>query len=169
MPAAADGPRCATWSILWACRLIAFTRSIWISYPVAMPRTRSAPVFFACWATARIGGMLSPGCEYSAARKVSWKSSSRTATPFAQAAHSGLECFVMPKTVEPGVAGCVSACARAEMAGARVMDAAATAALSMMRLITISVTSGVTGTGSAATSAIFQASCSWRGRFSSLL
>ena len=26
----------------------------------------------ACWATARIGGMLSPGCEYSAARKVSW-------------------------------------------------------------------------------------------------
>ena len=35
------------------------------------------------------GGMLSPGWEYSAARKVSWKSSSRTATPLAQAAHSG--------------------------------------------------------------------------------
>jgi hypothetical protein len=27
MPAAADGPRCATWSILCLCRLIARTRS----------------------------------------------------------------------------------------------------------------------------------------------
>ena len=31
MPAAADGPRWATWSILCLCRLIARTRSIWIS------------------------------------------------------------------------------------------------------------------------------------------
>ena len=29
--AAADGPRCATWSILCLCRQIAFTRSTWIS------------------------------------------------------------------------------------------------------------------------------------------
>ena len=42
-----------------------------------------------CWATATSGGMLSPGWEYSAARNVSWKSNSRTATPLAQAAHSG--------------------------------------------------------------------------------
>ena len=35
----------------------------------ARARCPSAPT---CWATARIGGMLSPGCEYSAARKVSW-------------------------------------------------------------------------------------------------
>ena len=27
IPAAAEGPRWATWSILWACRQIAFTRS----------------------------------------------------------------------------------------------------------------------------------------------
>jgi hypothetical protein len=31
MPAAADGPRCATWSILCLCRLIVRTRSTWIS------------------------------------------------------------------------------------------------------------------------------------------
>ena len=39
----------------------------------------------------------------------------------------------------------------------------------MMRLMTISVTSSVTATGSAATTAILWASCSSRGRFSSLL
>ncbi|CPU66340.1 Uncharacterised protein [Mycobacteroides abscessus] len=31
MPAAADGPRCATWSILCRCRLIARTRATWTS------------------------------------------------------------------------------------------------------------------------------------------
>ena len=72
MPAAAEGPRWATWSILCLCSEIARTRSIWISYPVASPRTSAAPSLPTCWATARIGGMLSPGCEYSAARKVSW-------------------------------------------------------------------------------------------------
>ena len=55
-----------------------------------------------CCATARIGGMLSPGCEYSAARKVSWKSSSRTATPLAHAAHSGENVPSTPNTVAPG-------------------------------------------------------------------
>ena len=40
--------------------------------PVAMPRTSAARREPTCWATARIGGMLSPGCEYSAARNVSW-------------------------------------------------------------------------------------------------
>ena len=65
--AAADGPRWATWSILCACSEIAFTRSIWISYPVAMPRRTSRPVsprFAArCCATAMIGGMSRPGAS----------------------------------------------------------------------------------------------------------
>ena len=63
-------------------------------------RDRSRP---ACCATARIGGMLSPGCEYSAARKVSWKSSSRTATPLAHAAHSGEYVPPTPNTLAPGL------------------------------------------------------------------
>ena len=112
--------------------------------------------------------MLSPGWEYSAARKVSWKSSSRTATPLANAAHSGLERTVEPNTVAPGAYGCASACPRAATTGARLRDAVATDALSITRLMIMSVTSCVTATGSAATSAIFQASCSSRGRLSSL-
>ena len=47
----------------------------------------------------------------------------------------------------------------------RLEEAMATAALSMMRFTIISTTSGRTGTGSAATSAIFQAS--WSSRASS--
>jgi len=47
------------------------------------------------------------------------------------------------------------------------MEATATAALSMTRLTIISATSGSTATGSAATWATFQASCSSFGRFSS--
>ncbi|MGX1163703.1 hypothetical protein RKD54_004693 [Pseudarthrobacter sp. SLBN-100] len=59
--------------------------------------------------------------------------------------------------------------ARAATIGARFSDAMATEALSMIRLITISVTSGATSTGSAATTAILCANWSSRGRFSSLL
>ncbi|PQM49562.1 hypothetical protein C1Y40_00213 [Mycobacterium talmoniae] len=51
---------------------------------------------------------------------------------------------------------------------ARSTDAALTAALSMIRLITIASVSAGTATGSAATSAIFQASCSVRGKSSAL-
>ena len=48
--------------------------------------------------------MLSPGWEYSAARNVSLKSSSRTATQLAQAAHSGDTHArpAQPKTPAPG-------------------------------------------------------------------
>src|SRR5690606_7797183 len=73
-----------------------------------------------------------------------------------------------PTTVAPGRYGWASACARAATAGARVSDAVATAALSMTRLMIIAVTSSGTGTGSVASSAIFQASCSSRGRFAAL-
>ncbi|CPU66339.1 Uncharacterised protein [Mycobacteroides abscessus] len=114
--------------------------------------------------------MLSPGWEYSAARNVSWKSSSRTATPFAQAAHSGLVRVSRPQpnTVAPGVYGCASAWPRAATAGPRVRLAAATAALSMTRLTTMSTTSGVTSTGSVASSASFHASWSVRSSGSAL-
>jgi hypothetical protein len=57
----------------------------------------------------------------------------------------------------------------AALTGAREMDAAATAALSITRLMIMSTTSGSTATGSAATSAIFQASWSSRASGSSLL
>ena len=45
--------------------------------------------------------MLSPGWAKSAARKVSWKSSSRTAVPLAQAAHSAAGFRPRPSTVAP--------------------------------------------------------------------
>jgi hypothetical protein len=110
--------------------------------------------------------MLSPGWEYSAARNVSWKSSSRTATPLAHAAHSGLDVAsgARPNTVDPGRYGCARACERAATAGPRVRLAAATAALSITRLITMSVTSAVGSTVSVASSASFHAS--WSLRFS---
>ena len=63
-----------------------------------------------------------------------------------------------PKIVAPCACGCASACARAVMTGCRAIEAAATAALSMMRLPIISATSSSMRTGSAATDAIFQAS-----------
>jgi hypothetical protein len=63
-----------------------------------------------------------------------------------------------PNTVAPGLKGCAIACARALATGRRATEAAATAALSMMRLPIISITAGSTATGSDATSAIFQAS-----------
>ena len=112
--------------------------------------------------------MLSPGWEYSAARKVSWKSSSRTATPLAQAAHSGETAVAesTPNSCAPRASEAGRwrrAWSRAETMGARLIEAMATEALSSTRLITMSVTSGETSTGSAATSAIFQASCSSRG------
>ncbi len=77
--------------------------------------------------------------------------------------------LVVPMTVLPGEKGCRVACARAATTGLRTIDAAATAALSMTRLITMLVTSFVTSTGSTATSAIFHASWPSRGRSSSLL
>ena len=104
--------------------------------------------------------MLSPGWEYSAARKVSWKSSSRTATPLAQAAHSHETRSAAPKTLAPGDARCPSACPRALTTGIRRTDAIATPALSMTRLTIISATSSSTPTGSVATSASRQASWS---------
>ena len=58
--------------------------------------------------------------------------------------------------------------ARAALTGARVRDAAATAALSMTRLMIMSTTSASTSTGSAATSAMRQASWPSRARCSSL-
>ena len=87
-------------------------------------------------------------------------SSSRTAVPLAQAAHSGLTCVVagMPNTVAPPARGWASAMSRALMQGWRLTLAMATAALSITRFISISVTSGATATGSAATAAIFIAS-----------
>ena len=63
-----------------------------------------------------------------------------------------------PKIVAPDCLGCASACARAVTTGCRAIEAAATAALSMMRLPIISATSSSMRTGSAATAAIFQAS-----------
>ena len=91
---------------------------------------------------------------------MSWKSSSRTATPLAQAAHSGeiRTCGAAPHTAAPGEDGWRSACSRAARTGSRASDAAATAASSITRLITISVTSAGTSTGSVATAASFQAS-----------
>src|SRR5690625_6143214 len=67
----------------------------------------------------------------------------------------------------PVETGWLSAGERAETIGARVREATATAALSMMRLMIISATSASTSTGSTATSAIFQASWSSWARFSS--
>ena len=55
-----------------------------------------------------------------------------------------------------------------EVTGRRSTDAALTAALSMIRLITIASVSAGTATGSAATSAILQARCSLRGKSSAL-
>ncbi len=60
---------------------------------------------------------------------------------------------------DPRTSPFASAWERALATGRRLIAAMATAALSMMRLITISATSVSMGTGSAATSAIFQANC----------
>ncbi len=83
----------------------------------------------------------------------------------------GETCPVIPNTAAPlplAEGAWVSAWARAATIGARFNEAMATEALSMIRLITMSVTSGgVTSTGSAATTAILCANCSSRGRFSS--
>ena len=84
---------------------------------------------------------------------MSWKSSSRTATPLAHAAHSG-ETARRPARAEdrrPGLRGWRSAWARALATGARASEAAATPASSIRRLTTISVTSASTATGSVAT------------------
>ena len=59
--------------------------------------------------------------------------------------------------------------ARALATGRRLRAAAATPASSISRLTTISATSASTGTGSVATAASFQASCSSRGKDSVLL
>ena len=64
-----------------------------------------------------------------------------------------------------GECGCASAMSRADMQGWRLTLAIATAALSMTRLTIISSVSGGTATLSAATAAIFQASCSSRGKW----
>ena len=170
-PAATEGPRWATWSILWACNEMARERSTWTSYAVAMARTRSWPLQPACWATANRGGMLSPGWEYSAARNVSWKSSSRTAAQLAQAAHSGdtQAWLPHPKTAAPGWSRWRRAWARALATGRRRREAAATPASSIRRLTTISVTSASTRTSSVATEASLQANCCSRGSVSELL
>src|SRR5699024_2396851 len=86
----------------------------------------------------------------------------------AHAAHSGLTLSATPKTEEPGEYGWSSACARAATTGSRCTEAIATAALSMMRLMLMSVTSSSTGTRSAAREASLYASCSSRGSSSSL-
>ena len=92
-------------------------------------------------------------------------SSSRTATPFAHAAHSGLTSLLdgTPKTEAPRLFGRASAMSRADTMACRLADAIATEALSMIRLTIIAATSLVTATLSAATPAIFQAS--WSSRF----
>ena len=116
--------------------------------------------------------MLSPGWEYSAARKVSWKSSSRTATQLAHAAHSGATHDLATRSrrsAAPGWSRWGRAWPRALATGRRRKAAVATAASSIRRLTTISTTSGNTGTASVATSASFQASCSSRGSPSELL
>src|ERR1700710_855457 len=91
-------------------------------------------------------------------------SNSRTATPFAQEAHSGLTRLVdgTPKTDAPALFGRASAMSRADTMARRLAEAIATEALSMMRLTIIAVTSFVTATLSAATPAIFHASWSSR-------
>ena len=96
-------------------------------------------------------------------------SSSRTAVPFAQAAHSGetVTPGFTPNTVAPPFFAWPSAMPRAETTGRRLMAAMATAALSMMRLMIISCTSRSTFALSVATAAIFQAS--WSSRLSSAL
>lgn len=97
--------------------------------------------------------MLSPGCEYSAARNVSWKSSSRTATPLAHAAPLRAR---QPVAAEDGAAGAAAGTRVGLGLGAgrddRLAgdDAAATAALSITRLMTMSVTSAVGSSCSAA-------------------
>ena len=87
--------------------------------------------------------------------------------PFAQAAHSGVTRLpgATPNTVAPPLCGRASAMSRAEVTGRRLIAAIATDALSMMRLMIISVTSFWTATLSAATPAIFHASWSSRFRF----
>ena len=87
-------------------------------------------------------------------------SSSRTAVPFAQAAHSGLTRLPCgtPNTVAASLRGWPSAMSRAETTAWRLIAPIATAALSMMRLTIMAATSRSTGTLSAATAAIFQAS-----------
>ena len=95
-------------------------------------------------------------------------SSSRTAVPFAQAAHSGLtvEPVGMPNTdAPPAFLACPSAMPRAETTGRRLTEAMATAALSITRLMIIAATSFWTATRSVATPAIFQAN--WSSRLSS--
>ncbi len=74
----------------------------------------------------------------------------------------------MPNTVAPRCVRWAWAWVRATVTGRRITDAADTEALSMMRLMTIASTAGVTSTGSAAISAIFQARCSERGNSSAL-
>src|SRR5918992_665269 len=116
-----------------------------------MALTRSAPERRHCWAVASSGGMLSPGWAKSAARKVSWKSSSRTAVPLAQAAHSAATLLAGPRpsTVAPPGLGWARAWARAAAGGSRSRAGTATATS--------------TGTGSAASSASRQASSRSRG------
>src|SRR5699024_3022906 len=62
----------------------------------------------------------------------------------------------------PGLYGCACACPRALTTGRLVSDAAATAALSTMRLPIMSMTSSVSGTSSLTICASFQASSSLR-------
>jgi hypothetical protein len=104
--------------------------------------------------------MLSPGWLDSSAKKLSWKSSSRTALEFAQAAqpHSNRCVEGSPNTVAPFSRGKASACERALATGARLIAASATAALSMIRLIAVSAAASSSGAGSAAIAASFQAS-----------
>ncbi len=95
-------------------------------------------------------------------------SSSRTAVPFAQAAHSGetvVADFTPITCAPPPFFAWPSAMPRAETTGRRLIAAIATEALSMTRLMIISWTSFSTATLSVATPAIFQAS--WSSRFSS--
>ena len=74
-------------------------------------------------------------------------SSSRTAVPLAQAAHSGLTRFAdgTPNTVAASLRGWPSAMSRADTTAWRLIAAIATAALSMMRLTIIAATSFSTG------------------------
>ena len=113
---------------------------------------------------------MSPGWFMSIDRKVSWKSSSRTAVPFAHAAHSHDSSIVRgrPNTVAPRGRGLASAWARAFATGWRAMPATATPALSSTRLTTMSTTSSSSGASSAATAASRHASSCSRGGVAAL-
>ena len=174
MPAAADGPRWATWSILCLCR-----RDRAHEVDLDLVAGRDAAHERRARRRRRAGRPRgSAGCcrrGASTRRRGRCRGSRvraprrRWPTPPTRGSCAGRARSRTRSTPSPPTeTAWSSACWRAALTGARVRDAAATAALSMTRLMIMSTTSGSTSTGSAATSAMRQASWPSRARFSSL-